>query len=175
MVEEWRSVRIDPRYDVSNFGRVRSYCYGPIPRLRKLSKNRKGYLVCTFSQRSLRTVHRLVADAFIGPCPAGQEVRHKDDNPSNARADNLEYGTRSDNHQDCIKRGRDCPVRGEKNHFAVYTDTQIARLKNLVGALPRSGKSQRLARGTIDALVLETGVSRSTVRCVLLGARWRHV
>ena len=32
----------------------------------------------------------MVAEAFLGPCPAGQEVRHKDGNTMNNKIENLD-------------------------------------------------------------------------------------
>lgn len=52
-----------------------------------------------------RSIHSMVAEAFIGPCPSGQEVRHKNGKRDDPRASNLEYGTRSDNVRDAIKHG----------------------------------------------------------------------
>lgn len=52
------------------------------------------------------SVHSLVATAFWGPRPEGQEVRHLDGNPKNNRADNLAYGTRTENILDVYKTGR---------------------------------------------------------------------
>jgi HNH endonuclease/NUMOD4 motif len=51
-------------------------------------------------------VHRVVAAAFIGPAPEGMEVRHKDGDSLNNCAENLEYGTVSQNAQDKITHGR---------------------------------------------------------------------
>lgn len=45
-------------------------------------------------------VHRLVLDAFMGPCPAGHECRHLDGNPVNNRLDNLCWGTPLENAAD---------------------------------------------------------------------------
>ena len=53
-----------------------------------------------------RTVHSLVAENFIGPCPPGQEVRPGDDNRENPRLDNLCYGTRKQNVADMFSKGR---------------------------------------------------------------------
>lgn len=44
-----------------------------------------------------RAVHLLVAEAFIGPRPAGMEVDHVYGNKSNFHVSNLEYVTRSEN------------------------------------------------------------------------------
>lgn len=51
-------------------------------------------------------VHQLVARTFHGPHPKGQEVRHLDGNPRNNRADNLAYGTRTENILDVYRVGK---------------------------------------------------------------------
>lgn len=53
-------------------------------------------------------MHRLVAAAFIGPCPDGLEVNHKDGDKKNNRVENLEYVT----HRENILHARD--VLGKK-------------------------------------------------------------
>jgi hypothetical protein len=50
-------------------------------------------------------VHVLVAAAFLGPCPDGQEVRHLDGDKLNNCLDNLIYGTRSENNLDTVRHG----------------------------------------------------------------------
>jgi ABC-type phosphonate transport system ATPase subunit len=52
-----------------------------------------------------KPVHQLVARAFIGERPLGYDVRHKNGIRSDARAVNLEYGTRKDNIEDMRKHG----------------------------------------------------------------------
>src|SRR5699024_9639299 len=53
-----------------------------------------------------RRVHRLVMEAFVGPCPEGMEVCHWNDNASDNRLSNLRYDTRSANTMDMIRNGR---------------------------------------------------------------------
>ncbi len=42
-------------------------------------------------KRKQKYVHRLVAEAFIGPCPPGYSVDHIDNNPTNNCVSNLRY------------------------------------------------------------------------------------
>jgi hypothetical protein len=52
-----------------------------------------------------RTVHSLVAEAFIGSRPDGMDINHKDRNPRNNRPENLEYLTHKENIQHARARG----------------------------------------------------------------------
>ena len=59
-----------------------------------------GYLQVGLSCNNTRVrkyIHRLVAEAFLGPCPEGYEVNHKDRVKTNNRLTNLEYVTHSQN------------------------------------------------------------------------------
>lgn len=51
-------------------------------------------------------VHQLVAMTFLGPIPAGQDVRHKNGNPKDNLLENLEYGTRTENILDVYTQGK---------------------------------------------------------------------
>jgi hypothetical protein len=55
--------------------------------------------VCASVDGKARTVlvHRIVADAFLGPCPAGYQVDHVNGHKADNRAANLEYVTPSEN------------------------------------------------------------------------------
>jgi HNH endonuclease/NUMOD4 motif len=92
-------------YAVSDLGHVQSLKTG---RLLKPQLDRKGYLIVGNSRdgRSVtRKVHRIVAEAFIGPCPEGQQVRHVDGVKVNVAASNLAYGTPSENMLDQVRHG----------------------------------------------------------------------
>lgn len=54
-----------------------------------------------------RLIHRLVLEAFVGPCPDGMEACHWDDNPSNNRLDNLRWASRTENMLDRTRNGID--------------------------------------------------------------------
>lgn len=83
---------------------------------------------------SLRTVHSLVAEAFLGPRPEGHDVAHADGDRTNAAAENLRWATRVENSSDKLRHGTD--NRGEKHPLARLTDDQvrIIRTELAVGA-----------------------------------------
>ncbi len=65
----------------------------------KAVPNKAGYLhVCLhlYQANKFFLVHRLVAAKYIGPCPVGKEVFHKDDNKLNNHYLNVEYLTHKD-------------------------------------------------------------------------------
>jgi len=118
--ESWRTVPdLQDQYEVSDQGRVRSldrtinYVHGRTGTLctRRVKGTvlRPGEMVSGHLHVAIggisRTVHSLVAAAFIGPRPESQEVRHINGHPADCRAANLEYGTRSDNAEDSKRHG----------------------------------------------------------------------
>lgn len=104
--EEWRPIPgYETGYAVSDRGRVRNARNG---RILDGWRNAKGYRMVVLGGRGRkqRYVHHLVAEAFIGPRPPGQEVRHYPDrNPANNALVNLAYGTISRNALDSIEHG----------------------------------------------------------------------
>jgi hypothetical protein len=100
-MERWLPISGFSNYEVSDHGnvrRVRGYqCRSN--RLRKAVIYPNGYLHIVFSvdsKKSMRYVHRLVAEAFLG-LPADMQVNHKDGNKANNRVENLEVVTQSEN------------------------------------------------------------------------------
>src|SRR5262245_23559473 len=92
----YRLVVQDPGYRVGTDGSVWSRIeyrrgdvvrYGPWKRL-NLVTGHGGYKEVTMGGRS-RRVHRLVLEAFVGPCPPGKLCRHLDGDSGNSRLDNL--------------------------------------------------------------------------------------
>jgi len=106
-------------YQVSNEGRVRSLVR-LLPsaveagerrekKVLKLLPNRQGRLRVFLSrngEQEWHQVHRLVLEAFVGPCPEGLEACHfPDRNPENNRLENLRWDTREANRDDQRKHG----------------------------------------------------------------------
>jgi predicted Zn-ribbon and HTH transcriptional regulator len=93
--KKWEPIVDFPKnYEVSNEGDVRNSITGKILKSRgKHAYNR----VDIFGKWYY--VHKLVCQAFIGDCPQGHEINHKDSNKSNNNVSNLEYVTHLQNVQ----------------------------------------------------------------------------
>ncbi len=105
--EEWRDVAGWPDYLVSDTGLVKSLKWGKERILRPGSD--KGYLkvaLCANGEQRTCSIHKLVMEAFVGPCPDGLEVCHNNGDPSDNRLENLRYDTKSANQYDRVRHGR---------------------------------------------------------------------
>jgi hypothetical protein len=145
MVEEWRPViNWEGFYEVSDYGRVRS-----VERVVEFGDRTRRVLSCVLSpgkrgkgkvpyvllsgggNRHARSVHALVLEAFVGPCPDGLEACHWDGNNTNNHVTNLRWDTRTANMADMLRHGRhhhgtttSCPAGHE------YTPENTKAVKN---------------------------------------------
>lgn len=113
MQEIWRDIAgYNGKYRVSNLGNVLSinYLNQGVRKMLSLKRHHSGYLIvrlCSGSQskQKNRSVHSLVAEAFIPNPQCKPCVNHIDGNKWNNRADNLEWVTQKENVQHAIKTG----------------------------------------------------------------------
>jgi hypothetical protein len=120
IVDDWRPVvGYEGLYEVSSDGRIRRVGKAArrgkgrgggvkLGRLRKLRINRDGYVTVQLWRDGRAKgflVHVLVAAAFLGPCPNGQEVNHRDGIKANPSVDNLEYMTHPENVKHAYQTG----------------------------------------------------------------------
>lgn len=101
--EVWKPVAGLEGYKISNQGRVSSpYRRAPLSG----SIDQDGHVrVCVRGRRCFQ-VHRLVAEAFIGPAPfEGAQILHENGIPDDNRVENLYWGTAKQNYIDRVKHG----------------------------------------------------------------------
>jgi len=130
-----------------------------------LGDNGDGYAVVKLYQEigkgQMRKVHRLILEAFVGPCPPNQEVRHLNDIKTDNRHSNLCYGTRSANQLD--RHGRGC-LRGEAHPQAKLTEADVHFIRD---AKKTETNYRKLAR--------QLGVSRQTITKIVNRQTWKHI
>jgi hypothetical protein len=148
--ESWRPIPGHPSYMVSSMGRVKSLArqirWGLAKDGSTIFANKKESFIATplrkgypgFGVRTNDTftsllVHRVMALAFLGPCPGGHEVRHLDGNPLNTTLANLEYATHAVNMADSVKHGTSTygpnsasAKLTEADVIAIYTSTDTS-------------------------------------------------
>lgn len=178
-MELWRpAVGFEDSYAVSSLGNVKSLSR-PLPFLSKRGNwhvritNEKpliatmattGYLMVSLCREGVRypaTVHSLVAAAFIGPRPKGQEVAHNDGCRTNNAAANLRYATRSDNHADKYKHGT--ALFGSRVPGAKLTEQTVPKVRSYRG------------RASAQWVADKFGVTQATIRRCWDRTCWKHV
>ena len=108
--EVWRLGSGYSTCQISTMGRVRRVWIDHKgrnrTRLMTLSVRRDGYLRVPVSENGESgwvKVHQLVAGTFLGVCPPGREVNHRDGNKRNNAIDNFEYVTPEDNKKHAVR------------------------------------------------------------------------
>ena len=155
-ISKWRPVLgYEGRYEVSSDGRVRGVpreCHVRSIPGKELTRhvNKGGYeyvTLCAEGECKYRTVHSLVADAFIEPRPEGAVCRHLDGDRLNNSPENLAWGTVSENQYDTVDHGN--------NHNAAKT---------------RCKRGHMLAEWNVKTFPSDGHIRRRNCRSCLYGA-----
>lgn len=127
---------------------------------------RHGYLTINLTkgggQKQNRSVHRLVLEAFVGPCPDGLVACHNDGDPRNNDLSNLRWDTPLANSDDKLLHGTMC--RGEAARHAKLREHEVLDIRRL-GAEGHSTSS----------LAERFQVSVRNIRAIISGRSWRHL
>ena len=147
MNEIWEKSNLAPGYEVSNLGRVRMPSRNVINRGRryfrkakvlKLYEARDFYqFVVVFPDRQKTEsgravskkyfVHRMVMDAFVGPCPKEMTVDHIDRNRQNNTLENLRYATKAEQDENRDLSG----ISGENSRFSKLDWDKVKEIRRL--------------------------------------------
>ena len=175
MKEEWRTIAEFPDYEISNLGRIRRLTTQrrwKAGHIRKITSNGRypNLSLYKHGQSYMRYIHRLVMEAFVGPCPPGQECNHKDGNRMNFALDNLEWITHSENeihaHNIGLKIGIGSPGRvGELHPLHKLKDGEVWLIKKILA-------SRRFSFTVIARMFKVNPGTISKIKC---GTRWKHI
>lgn len=164
--KEWRSIpSLNNRYEVTPYGQIRN---AKTKRILHQYLNIHGYFALQVkiapNKKKNISVHRVVAEVFIGRCPEGYVVNHKDGNKQNNHVSNLEYVTPSQNNQHALDNGLRHPAnmkkyspKGEQHYRAKITKEivyEILKIRDETGyGCRRIAKILGISYGTVDAIL----------------------
>lgn len=170
---EWRKVVGFPDYEVREDGVVRRVTDSrqghPIAgRIRKNCIDpRSGYAYIALMTEDCRTlrrsIHGIVAEAFIGPKPTpNHEVAHRDGSKSGNHYTNLRWSTKLENIEDMVIHGTD--HRGKKHWNAKTSEDTVREIRK---RFENGEKQASLAR--------EFNMHSGQVYKIISRQRWRHL
>jgi len=176
--EEWRDIPDAIGYQVSNYGRVRSFWHrvrlnaGDTfdkwqwqvtndPKILPQPTQKKGYRMARIRRgtATLIAVHLLVLETFVGPRPSREtQGRHLDDDKNNNCLTNLAWGTQSENMQERQT------TRGDSHAVFKLAPKDVQLIKTQLA----SGRTQR-------SIAAEFGISASFVSHINTGKAWAYL
>jgi hypothetical protein len=164
---EYRTIERFPAYRFGSDGSIWSDKNPNKPRKLKtyVSKENGYFYICfCFNGNSKKYIlHRLICEAFHGPCPEGMECRHSpDSNKSNCNYNNLKWGTRIENEHDKIADGT--RNTGERNGESKLKNFQIPIIRKMLN----EGKTKTEISKIFS-------ISRSVIRKIEAKEIWNHV
>lgn len=160
------------KYMISNKGEVLSLArisdggHKLKEKLLSIHIGRGGYLQCALTKNKnikTKTVHRLVAQAFV-PNPLNLPFAcHKDDNPLNPEHTNIFWGTHQDNMRDMVNKGRN--AKGEKAGAATLLNSDVIEIKEHLAL-------RKLSHSKIAKMY---GVTKGVISSIKTGRYWSSV
>ena len=162
MTERWKRVAgFGDAYEISDSGSIRSFKRS-LDNVMNTTITPSGHRFVGLSLNGIRYtkyIHRLVLEAFVGPCPEGMECRHLDGDPSNNRVDNLKWGTSTENAADMVRHGT--VSVGEKNGRSKLCELDVWLIRNV--------------DLTTSKIAEFLGISQKTASDARRRITWKHV
>lgn len=156
----WNS--ISDKYEVSDKGEIRNK---KTKRILHQFVGKDGYVRTQFDGKT-KTVHRIVAKAFLKTSKNKLFVNHKDGNKQNNNVSNLEWCTSSENQKHAYKHNLKTRLIGSKNGRSKLTNENVEFIKkNYVPCSKIYGAK---------ALSKRFGVAPQTISAVITGQNWKN-
>lgn len=147
-----------PRYRISKAGVCESFYHGKWSPLKPYKTGSTDHLTVKLyrdGKWANRRVHRLVLEAFVGPCPEGMQGCHNDGNPENNALENLRWDTIRGNMLDAVNHGT--------NALTKLAPGQVDQIR-----------VRCLAGEAYEEVARAFGVSPANVTAIMLGKSWTH-
>ncbi|MBK3515807.1 NUMOD4 domain-containing protein [Carboxylicivirga marina] len=147
--EQWKELTFtDKKYEISNYGRIKSYCYDKVDgRIVKLG-NIKGFYNVSLrvkGQKKSFLVHKLTAEYFVDKTADDQDVViHLDWNKQNNYISNLQWVTKAESY----KRMHKVLQEARKKAGKVVTSSKLSKddVAVIKGMLEKGVKQNLIAK-----------------------------
>jgi len=170
--EVWKEIRFNnspaKKYEISNFGRLRSFDLNHKNYKILKQSNVKGYKAYSFrfEDKGTKLIHRLVAEYFLDKeNPLQRYVIHLDYNKSNNTVENLKWVTKetlSQHHRLNPNYTYDRPRRVTNSKL---DETQVIRLK----------KKLKRGKNPLYKIAKEFGITHTQLNRIRSGENWGHI
>ncbi len=180
--ERWKLVYFDgihPRekYEVSNYGRIRRFDHKSMEWKLNKPANVNGYAYYSFriepgngnKNRITKSIHRLVAELFIGPSKEDcNNVIHLDFDKWNNEVSNLRWSTKKEMFDHSRKSPRTkLAIERRKGEItnSKLTATDVMRLK----------KKLKRGKNPLYKIAKEFGITHTQLNRIRRGENWGHI
>lgn len=135
-MSKWVKIKDFPSYKVSSEGRIKAtnYNHTGVEREIRIFKNIRGYMACNLMYKGVRkrkTVHQLVAIAFLDNPRALTQVNHKNGDKTDNRVSNLEWCTTTENIRHSFSEKLNIPKTGERHAGCKVSDEDVRDIRKL--------------------------------------------
>lgn len=168
----YKKIKGFPLYRVCNDGSVWSFKMGFWMFLEGSLTGQGRIQVLLSNNKGVRRfqVHRLVLEAFVGPCPLGMQCCHWDDNPLNNKLSNLRWGTGKENMADRKRNGirftsPETVRKGETHYMTSFTEKQVKEIR----------EERKTKKTPYYKMAARYGVSTTCIYHIVKRTRWKHV
>ncbi|MGV1924785.1 HNH endonuclease [Agrobacterium tumefaciens] len=163
--ERWREIPSLSAFEASSLGRIRC-ATGHTLMESYVHKTGYVYIILPFTDETGKTrrhtprqVHRLVLEAFRGPCPPNMEALHLDDTPTHNSIDNLHWNTKKANGT-ARRRADRVALRNARHDHKRGIDTSRVCELYLNGSTIRDvGKVLGCGVRTVKRILRDAGIS----------------
>ena len=157
-----------PKYKITKDGKVWSVKNQIFLSQKTTMYGYKEVSLCKLNIKYSKTIHRLVLETFVGPCPGGMACCHNNGIRTDNRLSNLRWDTYKNNELDKIKHGT--AIRGEQRHNAKLTEQDILLIKNVY-----SKEINGYRRWNQCQLAKKFNVTQANISAIVNKKSWKHL
>ncbi len=120
-------------YSINKEGQIWSKTTNKFKSHVNLAHGYKGVQLWKENKPTMKSIHRLLLETYVGPCPDGMEGCHNNGVRNDNRLDNLRWDTHSSNMQDAVRHGTHAGLfnKGENHGASKITNIEVNQIRSI--------------------------------------------